>query len=155
MIRKIDQNKSVASAGKESSGHMCISESKAPMAARYETFNRRRLVHVERCTEHTNHKVRKVGGLFVQLNPADHAVFFEIFADLRFVDSEVFGKPGSERFVRTAPLVAPAAEQMAKRHSQRLAGLDVVRGSKIGFGHEKNARSGRRIISFIERVQWT
>src|SRR5579872_443761 len=61
---------------------------------------------------------------FIQLQPADAAMFLQVFSDARFVDAQMLGELFLQvgAFARTAA----AAQHVADAHTQGLARLGVV-----------------------------
>ena len=90
----------------------------------------------------------KVGGAFIELEPADHAVIGEIFCHARFGDAEMFGKLRLEG-VRAAAACA-TAQKISDGDAQSLARFDIIIAGEVGIGEDENARTHRSVVRFAK-----
>lgn len=94
------------------------------------------------------YEVREVRRAFIKLKPANHTMIGKIFCDARLRDAEMLGKLRLEGIGATT--AGTAAQEIADRNAQRLAGFDVVIAGEIGIREDENAGSDGRVIGFVQ-----
>ena len=90
---------------------------------------------------------------FIELQPADTAVVFQIFADARFVDAEMLG----EFFLQVRALAGSttAAKHVPNSHAQGLARFGVIVSGQIRVRDEEDAGTRGSFVGLLERMDRT
>jgi len=117
----------------------------------WESGEKRRLVwklFVQGRSKHGNYVVREIGSIFIELEPASHAVIGEIFCDAGFRDSEMVRKFWFQG-VRAAA-VRTAAKKIPDGDAKRLASFHVIVASEIRIAEHEHARTRRCMVRFIK-----
>ena len=95
--------------------------------------------------------MRQMRSIVVELDPADHAVVFQILRDFRFANAQMLGEFCLQAAVESWASAAngfggaasAAAREISQPDAQRLAGFDVVRSYLVGIREQEDARSSR------------
>src|SRR6266481_2438060 len=85
---------------------------------------------------------------FIELQPANDAVFGKIFCYTRFGDAQMFSEPRFDGFLIAA--ARPAAQEIANGDAQSLTRLDIVVGGQVRVCQEENAGSDGSKVRFVE-----
>ena len=103
---------------------------------------------VQRGANDGGHKMGKVGGAFIKLEPADHAVIGEILCHARFGDAQMFGKLRLEGI--RAPAACATAQKVSHGDAQSLARFDIVVAGEVRIGEDKNPGTDRSVVRFAK-----
>src|SRR5262249_25488302 len=105
-------------------------------------------LRIENWPKDRNHKVCKIFRSFVQLKPANHAVFCQIFADTRFGNFEMLSEQWLD--IHTGSAVRAATRKISNRDAQRVARFRIVVSAHFLVGENKNARSRGSTVGLVE-----
>src|SRR5580700_9526451 len=103
---------------------------------------------IQRGANDGGHKMDEVGGAFIELQPADHAVIGEIFCNARLGDAQMFGKLRLEGIRATA--ACATAQKVSDGDAQSLARFDIVIAGEVRIGEHENAGTDRSVVRFAK-----
>ena len=90
----------------------------------------------------------EVGGAFIELEPADHAVIGEILCHARFGDAQMFGKLRLEGIRATA--ACATAQKISDGDAQSLARLNIIIAGEVRIGEDENAGTDGSVVRFAK-----
>jgi len=93
-------------------------------------------------------EMRKVGGPFIHLQPADNAMIRQILGDAALSNSQMLGKFRLDGF--PAASRGAATRHIGNSYAQSLTSFNVIIRGQVGVGENPYARACGRAIGIIE-----